>query len=203
MIRIMIALALLFGFTGCIVAQELSVSEQKILDAAVARHKKNTECDTIDVEIPNNEFIRFKKNSDYESDTIVVLVACSYHAYQVTWVAYSAYDDGGEPEISVVSFPTTEDGKQWIATNFLMTPDWDQKTKTLNTFTKGRGMADCGNYKTYRWNGYAFYITKVNSQACCWNIDDFETRPECKKIKDIYPIPDYEWPLVYKYSGKK
>jgi len=203
MIRIVLALiAASMLFSGA-VAQELSAREQKILNKIVAFHQNNRECDGRGSDMQSTEFIRFRKKKDYESDTIVVLVTCSFHAYQVSWVAYMVYDDGAEPEISILSFPVTDDGKQFTASKFLMSPDWDPVSKSINTFTKGRGMADCGDYETYRWNGYAFYLVSVNSQTCCWNDEDFEKRPECKKIKDIYPIPDYEWPLVYAYKGKK
>ncbi len=200
---LMISFIVILITAGSSIAQEFNAQEKKILKAVVDRFKTNTECSATYSDTPIHEFIRFKKKTEYDSDTIVILIACSFHAYQVTWIAYSAYDDGAEPEVSVLSFPSTIDGKEWTASIFLMTPDWDPKTKTLNTFYKGRGMADCGDYKSYRWNGYSFYLYSSNYQACCWNDEDFEKRAECKKVKEIYPIPDYEWPRVFQYTGKQ
>ena len=139
-----------------------------------------------------------KKPVNFETDTIVVLVSCSFHAYQVSWVAYST-GDGPDEEISILSFAGTNDGKQWTASKFLMTPDWDRESNTLSSFYKGRGIADCGNYETFKWNGYSFYLNSANYQVCCWDEEAFEKIPECKKIKDVYPIPEDEWPLVYQY----
>ncbi len=188
---------------GSSVAQELTAKEQEIVKAVVERHKQNTECDTIDTDTPDYELIRFKTKTEFRSDTVVVLVACSYHAYQVSWVAYSTYDDGAEPEVSILSFPTTNDGKEWTASKFLMTPDWDTKSKTLNTFYKGRGLADCGAYQSYRWNDYSFYLFSSNYQICCFGKEAFEEIPACKKVKDIYPLPDDKWPLVFQFKGTK
>ena len=83
-----------------------------------------------------------------------------------------------------------------------MTPDWDRKNKILSTFYKGRGIADCGNYETFKWNGYSFYLNTANYQVCCWDEEAFEKIPECKKIKDDYPLGTEEWPLVYQYKPK-
>lgn len=119
----------------------------------------------------------------------------------MTWVAYST-GDGPDEDISLASFPGTNDGVQWTASNYLMTPDWDRKNKILSTFYKGRGIADCGNYETFKWNGYSFYLNTANYQVCCWDEEAFEKIPECKKIKDDYPLGTEEWPLVYQYKPK-
>ncbi len=199
MIRIVAAVVFVSLFAGGANSQDLSIKEQITLKNVLAYHKNNLECDDRGSDMESSEFIRFKKVSEYESDTIVVLVSCSFHAYQVTWVAYST-GDGPNEEISLVSFPGTNDGKQWTASKFLMSPDWDPKTKTLSTTYKGRGAADCGSYDSFKWNGNSFYLNTANYQTCCWDEEDFEKRPECKKIKDDYPLDSEEWPLVYQYK---
>lgn len=199
--RVIAALVCALFFAAGAYSQDLSIKEQIVLKNVLAYHKNNLECDDRGSEMEDSEFIRFKKASEYETDTIVVLVSCSFHAYQVTWVAYST-GDGPDEDISLVSFPGTNDGVQWTASNYLMTPDWDRKNKILSTFYKGRGIADCGNYETFKWNGYSFYLNTANYQVCCWDEEAFEKIPECKKIKDDYPLGTEEWPLVYQYKPK-
>lgn len=203
MTRIIIGILFTLIVTTGVNALELSLKEQIILKKVLAHHNNNLECDGRGSEMQEYEFIRFKKNSDFEPDTIVVLVSCSFHAYQVTWVGYSTYDDGAEPEISILSFPSTNDGKQWTASTYLMSPNWVPESQYLIMFYKGRGKADCGSYAKFKWNGNSFYAVSVNYQACCWDEEAFEKDPRCKRVKDIYPIAIDDWPLVYKFAGKK
>lgn len=203
MIKIFAALIFTLICVASAFSQDISINDQRVLKNVLAYHKNNLECDDRGSDMESSEFIRFDKKSEYESDTVIVLVSCSFHAYQVTWVAYSISDDSGnDAEISIVSFPNTNDGKQWTASKFLMSPDWDRESKILSTFYKGRGIADCGSYETFKWNGNSFYLNTANYQVCCWDEESFEKRSECKKIKDDYPIPEDEWPQVYKYQSE-
>ena len=201
MIRIVAAIVFVLLFAGGANSQDLSIKDQITLKTVLTYHKNNLECDGRGSDMESSEFIRFKKNSDYEEDTIIVLVSCSFHAYQVSWVAYST-GDGPDEEISVLSFPGTNDGKQWTASKFLMSPNWDTKTKILSTFYKGRGIADCGSYDSFKWNGYSFYLNTANYQVCCWDEEAFEKKSACKKIKDDYPLGTEDWPLVYQYKAE-
>jgi hypothetical protein len=145
MIRIVAALVFALNFVIGANSQDLSIKEQIVLKNVLAYHKNNLECDDRGSDMESSEFIRFKKASEYHTDTIVVLVSCSFHAYQITWVAYST-GDGSDEEISILSFPSTNNGKQWTADKYLMSPNWDRENKILSTFYKGRGIADCGSY---------------------------------------------------------
>ncbi len=202
MIRIVAAIVFVLLFAGGANSQDLSIKDQITLKTVLTYHKNNLECDDRGSDMEASEFIRFKKISEYDSDSIIVLVSCSFHAYQVTWVAYLTGDEEGDEEISLVSFPGTIDGKQWTASKFLMTPDWNRENMTLSTFYKGRGAADCGNYETFKWNGYSFYLNTVNYQVCCWDEEAFEKNSACKKIKDDYPLDTEDWPLVYQYKAE-
>ena len=117
MIKLIAAFVFALMFVASANSQELTIKEQTILKNVLAYHKNNLECDDRGSEMESSEFIRFKKKSEYDSDTIVVLISCSFHANQVTWVAYSVFDDG-DPEISILSFTSTNDGNQWIASKF-------------------------------------------------------------------------------------
>ena len=82
--RVIAALVCALFFAAGAYSQDLSIKEQIVLKNVLAYHKNNLECDDRGSEMEDSEFIRFKKASEYETDTIVVLVSCSFHAYQVT-----------------------------------------------------------------------------------------------------------------------
>jgi Protein of unknown function (DUF1176) len=67
-----------------------------------------------------------------------------------------------------------------IATN----PVFDAKTMTLSTFSKGRGIGDCGAREEWIWDGKAFKLALL------------KIMPHCKGI----PLDD--WPALYR-AGRK
>ena len=69
------------------------------------------------------------------------LVPCYMGAYQGTWNGYIAKGDQVNP---VMVLSHDEAIKAVVADMNLTEPSFDQKTKTLTTFAKGRGMGDCG-----------------------------------------------------------
>ncbi len=197
MIRIFYLLATVILFATGALAQDLSGDDEKLFLKVFEYHKSNQECADRGKDMDASELIRFSK------DSVVVLATCEFHAYQTSWVAYVANGDVEDVYISPLSFPTTLDGRQWFASNTLMSPEWDTETKTLMTFQKGRGMGDCGSYFSFKWDDGSFYLASANYQVCCWNEEDFTTIPQCQKIKDRYPLPEDEWPVVYQYEAKK
>ena len=63
-------------------------------------------------------------------------------------------------------------------------PDFDPKTMTLSTFSKGRGIGDCGSREEWVWDGKAFRLALV------------QIMPHCKGI------PLSNWPVLYRAERK-
>jgi hypothetical protein len=63
-------------------------------------------------------------------------------------------------------------------------PAFDPKTMTLTTFSKGRGIGDCGSAEDWIWDGKAFRLALL------------KVMPHCKGI----PLDD--WPVLYRAERK-
>ena len=63
-------------------------------------------------------------------------------------------------------------------------PVFDPKTMTLSTFSKGRGIGDCGSREEWVWDGKAFRLALL------------KIMPHCKGI----PLDD--WPVLYRAERK-
>jgi hypothetical protein len=68
------------------------------------------------------------------------------------------------------------DGPQETITN----PTFDEKTMTLSSFEKGRGIGDCGGEEQWVWDGRTFRLAQVRMMS------------ECRGV----PLDD--WPTVYR-----
>jgi hypothetical protein len=73
-----------------------------------------------------------------------------------------------------------EPGKAYVATN----AGFDGNTMTLSTFSKGRGLADCGTAEDWVWDGQTFRLTLLRKM------------PHCKGIVDD------DWPVLYRAERK-
>lgn len=73
-----------------------------------------------------------------------------------------------------------ESGKAYVATN----AGFDSNTMTLSTFSKGRGLADCGTAENWVWEGQTFRLTLLRIM------------PHCKGIVDD------DWPVLYRAERK-
>lgn len=75
-------------------------------------------------------------------------------------------------------------GKRGDDADFAVNPIFDEKTVTLATLDKGRGVGDCGDFSEWVWDGTAFQ--KLAKKAM----------PNCKGI----PVED--WPTVFRAVRK-
>jgi hypothetical protein len=63
-------------------------------------------------------------------------------------------------------------------------PTFDEKTMTLSSFEKGRGIGDCGGEDRWVWDGKTFRLAQVRMMS------------ECRGV----PLDD--WPTVYRTQVK-
>jgi hypothetical protein len=63
-------------------------------------------------------------------------------------------------------------------------PSFDEKTMTLSSFNKGRGLGDCGSWEEWVWDGKTFKLAELKMM------------PHCKGI----PLSD--WPVLYRAERK-
>lgn len=104
-----------------------------------------------------------------DAKTVLVLLPCGSGAYNYASVPYllrgttftaAAFDDAvvkGETN----GLPT------------LINADYDPKTRTLESFNKGRGLGDCGQSTTHIWDGARFRLTEMRRMDECRGSTDW------------------------------
>jgi hypothetical protein len=75
--------------------------------------------------------------------------------------------------------PPSIDKRQDIPAQDMTNAAFDPKTMTLSTFSKGRGIGDCGSESIWAFDGKAFRMTS------------FKMMPDCKGV------PLWEWAPLY------
>ena len=98
-----------------------------------------------------------------EAGRILYLLPCSSSAYNAIFAAYGSRTDGFER----LHFADYSDETSWTSTPHLINPEWNQETKTLTTFNKGRGIADCGSIGEWRYSAFGLRLAKFFYKREC------------------------------------
>ena len=106
------------------------------LPAAVAKKHLAISDNACDTDLSSNV-----EAHDLGQGYTLYLVPCYMGAYQGSWYGYIAK---GEQVNPVIVLSHDEAAKAFVADMNLIEPGFDEKTKTLTTFAKGRGLGDCG-----------------------------------------------------------
>ncbi len=99
----------------------------------------------------------------------LVLLNCGAGAYNASAAAYIGERDGaGKWSFKPAMFDYTpnrlsEDGN--IA--LLVNATWDSATQTISSFSKGRGVGDCGSSEDYVWDDASFRLVKARVMDPC------------------------------------
>lgn len=88
---------------------------------------------------------------DAHTTLAIVTAVCGSGAYNYFGIPMLLRDDGTR---EVADMGEREEGDP------LMNLSWDDKTKTLSTYFKGRGIGDCGGGRDYAWDGKRFVTVK-------------------------------------------
>ena len=105
----------------------------------------------------------------------LVLLNCGAGAYNASAAAYIGERDGaGKWAFDPAAFdysPTrlAEGGN--IA--LLVNATWDSAAQTLSSFSKGRGIGDCGTSEDYVWDGASFRLVKARVMDQCRGSTDW------------------------------
>lgn len=117
--------------------------------------------------------------SEYSPKTkTLYLLGCEMYAYNSLEKAYIVDSYGQVTNVSVVEVGSEG---SLTATSDLMGAGFDLETLTLGTFSKGRGIGDCGSSASYKYDSKneKFVLIEARLKEAC---DGLET----------------DWPLVYK-----
>ena len=119
-----------------------------------------------------------------ETQTLFLL-PCFTGAYNIVYRVY-VFDTRFPKELKPSLFASYSDEMGWSGTNSLINADYDENTKTLTAFEKGRGLGDCGSIPTYRWAEYGWRMTEYRYWSKC----DGTRMPE-------------KWPVIYRFKKPK
>ena len=119
-----------------------------------------------------------------ETQTLFLL-PCFTGAYYVVYRVY-VFDTRYPRELRPSLFASYSDEMGWSGTDSLINADYDEKTKTLTAFEKGRGLGDCGSIPTYQWAEYGWRMTEYRYWGKC----DGTRMPE-------------KWPVIYRFKKPK
>jgi len=118
--------------------------------------------------------------SQLDKDRRLYILPCRLAAYNVVYRAYLVHQRNyAEPR--PLHFAEYSDTFGWTGTDVLINSSWDEKTRTLSSFRKGRGLGDCGSAATYRWLNIAFKMIQYRYWGKC----DGSRAPE-------------KWPVIYR-----
>lgn len=156
--------------------------EPQIPETLLAQHAADTECEPMD-ELVNGRDIEVDPALD-ESKGLYFL-PCWGAAYNFGWKAYVELFEG---QFAVVALPEYSPARGWSATTHLVNYAYDPEAKTISTFNKGRGMADCGTSGTWQWGEYQFELIEFSAKAECDDGDpgDF---PVVYRREEAQPAP--------------
>jgi hypothetical protein len=102
-------------------------------------------------------------------DTLLLL-ACGSGAYNVSFVPF-VVRRGGRAEIAPFDHRPgwwAEEGKP-----MLINATWDEERGLLTSYSRGRGLGDCGTNSEYAWDGRAFRLVEQAEMDECRGSRDF------------------------------
>lgn len=94
----------------------------------------------------------------------LALLPCGNGAYNYSIVPFVI--SGGKPVLAQFDSPPgmiiAEDGEPT-----LVNAGWDEKTGRLSSYSKGRGLGDCGASEEYVWDGARFRLVEARAMTEC------------------------------------
>ena len=103
-----------------------------------------------------------------DSSHTVGIVGCFMGAYQGPSVIV-VIDEEGRWNLAPIEFPTSIAeylvGTPWQ--HMLTSADYNSEDRLLTSWAKGRGLADCGSYASWAWDGELFRLARYGSLNEC------------------------------------
>lgn len=112
----------------------------------------------------------------------LVFLECRRGAYQSEYLVYRVARDTPQ-DARPLDLPVAA-GIDKAFKTVLSQPEWELESSTLTVGAKGRGVADCGYWAKWRFDGEAFALAEVHEQRICAG------RP-------------WDWPALYRSTANK
>lgn len=175
-IRAALAAALLLPVAAVQAQQRVNLPKALVADAF-----KKAECSVeLDEEIKNLEL-----GGTLSGGLYLVEVPCWRAAYNFGSILF-AFDPKEPAKARLLSFRTPEAKAKIVDTFQLSSPSYNEKTKIMHSFHKGRGVGDCGSSGEWRWSGKDFVLTRYFSKDDC-DGEPFDVEDQPGRYQ-IYPF---------------
>ena len=115
------------------------------------------------------------ERSTLTADSTLLLLACGSGAYNVSHVPFVLRRSGGRVRADLAAFDAPQ---QWWAEErkpILINAAWDFDRGLLASYSKGRGLGDCGTTAAYAWDGGAFRLVEQAEMGECRGSTDYIT----------------------------
>lgn len=135
--------------------------------AALRRLANEAECDTSG---PGGEEGQFPEPivARLKPGLILWGAFCTAGAYNYSYLFFTSDEQGrGFKPVSLPHAPgAPENGDD----PYIVNPAYDPKDRTLQAFSKGRGIGDCGVISTWVWTGAEFALVEERWMNECWGM---------------------------------
>lgn len=101
----------------------------------------------------------------------LVMQPCGNGAYNYFGIALLVDEKGAAVPASFDSSPGMAPGDMQTLVN----PSWNEKTRLLETYAKGRGLGDCGTMSSFAWDGRRFRLVEQAEMSECRGSVDYIT----------------------------
>ena len=150
-----------------IIAAKRIGAEAAIPDAAaIIAHVESTGCAT-----ERQDLSEDTAHSLGQSDGVtsaLVLVNCGAGAYNVTSVAYIAKRAGeGRWTFALARYDQAPVPADDIGGPYLINAGWSSEKQQLSSYSKARGIGDCGSNDSYVWDGAMFRLVEAYGMEEC------------------------------------
>jgi len=105
-------------------------------------------------------------SAQLDKNTRLYGILCEPSPYNLPYAIYlvRGRDAKGAERLNFADY---ERSSGWAGTNLLYNAYFDKKTGTLNGFSKGRGLGDCGSQNTLQWDGNQFSLMEYRYKEEC------------------------------------
>jgi hypothetical protein len=103
----------------------------------------------------------------------LVLLACGSGAYNVSLVPVVAERKGGKLVTALAEFDAPEEWWREEGKPILVNATWDAERARLVTFSRARGLGDCGSTSDYVWDGTRFRLVEQAQMDECRGSRDY------------------------------
>lgn len=113
----------------------------------------------------------------------LLLLACGSGAYNVSYVPFILRGGRGAPRAELAPFDVQEGWWGEEGKPMLINAGWDREKGLLGSFSKGRGLGDCGSMAEYAWDGKAFRLVEQADMGECRGSVDYITTWRAKVVR--------------------